>query len=194
MDDPTLDHIAAIFRTTGRLAMGLAEVATTAVAISGAATHPGHGRWDLHGRLASRLDQDPRFLVLDTGAALPGVETWDPQVRAAYAVALGRLALAEPRIVVFREGSSAGPPLATLLRVSTLALLELRAAPAMALAAERTRAVLTRLTPLPLSGDPSTTPPPGPPPPRPGPPMPRRPGPGRPPTPGSRPAPRGRPE
>jgi hypothetical protein len=182
MPDPTLDRAAAILRPGGPIAMTAADLAraldrpTDPAAVAALERH---------------LAEDPRFLVLDRGAQLPGLDAWDARDRLAYATALRTVDLPRPPLVLLRphldpapDSLSARAPgtapdlapdpapdlaLATsvtgLLRHTILELAHTPAAPRLAMAAEATRSALLRVSPPPVGSAPSTTPPPGPPPP-----------------------------
>jgi hypothetical protein len=174
MPDPTLDRAAAILRPGGPIAMTAADLAraldrpTDPAAVAALERH---------------LAEDPRFLVFDRGAQLPGLDAWDARDRLAYATALREVDLPRPPLVLLRPDLDPGPDsipalapdpapdpvLATsltgLLRHTILELAHTPAAPRLAMAAEATRSALLRVSPTPVGTAPSTTPPPGPPPP-----------------------------
>lgn len=163
MTDPTLDRVAAILRSGGRIAMTTADLAralrpgdTTATAAS----------------LERLLLEDDRFILLDAGATLPGLDAWGARDRAAYAAALRHVDLPRPPLVLLRDiadpcGQPVGAPAATaftaLLHHTVLDLATTRSAAAIANAAEATRAALARVSPPPERSARSTSPPPGPP-------------------------------
>jgi hypothetical protein len=174
MPDPTLDRAAAILRPGGPIAMTAADLAraldrpTDPAAVAALERH---------------LAEDPRFLVLDRGAQLPGLDAWDARDRVAYATALRTVDLPRPPLVLLRPHLDPepdtvpalapepapdpvlAPSITSLLRHTILELAHTPAAPRLAMAAEATRSALLRVSPPPVGTAPSTTPPPGPPPP-----------------------------
>jgi hypothetical protein len=163
MPDPTLDRVAAILRSGGRIAMTTADLAR--------ALGPGDPT-PTAARLERLLPEDDRFILLDAGATLPGLAAWAARDRAAYAAALRHVDLPRPPLVLLRDvvdlsGRRVGTPAATaltaLLHHTVLDLATTRFAAAVAGAAEATRAALVRVTPPPERSARSTSLPPGPP-------------------------------
>lgn len=164
MPDPTLDRAAAILRYGGRIAMTTTDLARALRPddASAAATAAS---------LERRLREDDRFILLDAGATLPGLDAWAARDRAAYAAALRHVDLPRPPLVLLRDiaepsplpvGIRAATALAALLHGTVIDLATSRSAVAIALAAEATRAALVRVSPPGRSAQ-STTLPPGPP-------------------------------
>jgi hypothetical protein len=149
MTDPALDLAAQILRTTGRVAMTVSELAD---ALGTPPPQPGQEPW--HGTppadLARRLREDGRFIVIETGAALPGLEAWSAPDRLAYTAALRGLHLPGPQLVLLRSEATgtAGPVrIELLLHATLIGLLELPDAPQLATAAEEAGAALARINP-----------------------------------------------
>lgn len=148
MSDPQLDLLAERLRATGRVAIPVHELAAAL-----RPTHPGdaagtHGAGPEPTALARRLRGDPRFVVLDAPAALPGLDAWDPADRAAYAPALRSIQL-HPTLVLLNDlpgDLDAGAPLEQLLRHTLLRIASLPVAPRLAAAAEEARAILAAVS------------------------------------------------
>jgi hypothetical protein len=154
MSDPRLDPAAEILRY--RFVLPLPRLARLM---------PGSPDPDL---LAQRLRADGRFAVVEASGALPGLDRWTPDQLASYDPAFRHLGLRSPQLVLLRSGAGdAVPPagLGDLLRATVVGLLELRAAPFLASAANEAGRALAVMNAPPDGTGPSTSPPPGPPPP-----------------------------